>query len=122
MKILKIDPGEKPKVMEIDGDLESMQAVVGGFIEAIYPFDDAVALICNGEAKLDGMEPNRALRNPKNGEIYDVVCGPMFLCGAPADSDSFTDLTPEQLTYYQNYYEAPELFLRVAGALVVLKA
>ena len=29
-----------PTVQEIDGSLESMQRIVGGDIEAVYPFDD----------------------------------------------------------------------------------
>lgn len=121
MKILKIDPGEVPEIMDIDGSLESMQFLVGGMIQAIYPFEDPVALICNDEAKLMGLEPNRALRYPENGEIYDIVCGTMFLCGAPADSDCFTDLAPEQITRYKTYYNEPELFLRTNLGLVVLK-
>ena len=34
-----------------------------GYIEAIYPYDDPVALICGEEAKLEGKPLNRALRD-----------------------------------------------------------
>lgn len=47
MKILVVEPMKRPYVQEIDGSLESMQKLVGGTIEAVYPFDDAVVLICN---------------------------------------------------------------------------
>ena len=47
MKILVIEPEKNPVVKEIDGELESMQKVVGGSIEAVYPFDDPVALVVN---------------------------------------------------------------------------
>ena len=35
---------------EIDSGLESLQHEVGGCIEAIYPYEDPVALVCNEEA------------------------------------------------------------------------
>ena len=48
MRILIIEPLEKPYIKEIDGSLESMQKIVGGLIQAIYPYEDKdVALICN---------------------------------------------------------------------------
>ena len=47
MKILKLDPGIQPIIMEIEDSLEAMQAIVNGHIQAIYPFVDTVALICN---------------------------------------------------------------------------
>ena len=62
MKILVVEPLAAPYEKEIEGGLESMQAVVGGYIQAIYPFeDDELALICNEEGKLLGLPFNRAL-------------------------------------------------------------
>ena len=55
MKVLKLEPGEHPKELEITDSLESMQSIVGGIIQAIYPFEDTVALICNEEGKLLGL-------------------------------------------------------------------
>ena len=84
---------------EIAGDLKSMQAVVGGYIQAIYPFtDEELALICNEEGKLIGLPFNRALRD-QEGSIYDVVAGTFFLCRAPADSERFESLTEEQMKF-----------------------
>ena len=47
MRILVVEPKCRPKVKEIDGSLKSMQDVVGGWIQAIYPFFEPVALVCN---------------------------------------------------------------------------
>ena len=47
MKILVVEPMKTPTVQEIDGSLRSMQELVGGTIQAVYPFDDPVALVCN---------------------------------------------------------------------------
>lgn len=56
MRILVVEPTKDPYVKEIDGSLASMQAIVGGFIQAVEPFDDHnVLLLCNEEAKLLGL-------------------------------------------------------------------
>ena len=59
VKALLVEPNTEPRAIEIDGSLASMQALVGGLIEAVYPFEDSVALICNDEGKLTGLPQNR---------------------------------------------------------------
>ena len=49
MKVVICEPGQKARIAEIKANLESYQKTVGGYIEAIYPFDDPVALVCNEE-------------------------------------------------------------------------
>ena len=105
MTILLVEPGQPPKRCEITGDLASMQQLVGGLIQAIYPFEEPVALICNDEGKRMGLPWNRALRNPETGEIYDMIAGTFFLCAAPADCDSFASLSEEQLKRYTKLYQ-----------------
>ena len=106
IRILVIEPERRPEVKEIDGSLKTMQSIVGGYIQAIYPFDDSVALVANDDGKLLNLPANRGLRD-KNGQIYDILCGTFFLCGAPADSDHFTSLTPEQIERYQKRFHTP---------------
>lgn len=60
------------KEKDIDGSLKSMQEAVGGTIQALYPFEEPVALICNDEGKLLGLPLNRALRD-EEGRIYDII-------------------------------------------------
>ena len=91
MKVIIVKPFTHPFVKEIKGDLESMQAVVGGYIQAIYPFDDEVALVCNEEGKINGLMPNRYLLNRNNG-ICDYICGDFFLCYVPCDSENFESM------------------------------
>ena len=57
-----------------------MQHEVGGHIEAIYPYEDPVALVCNEEGKLEGLPLIRALRD-EDGDIYDVVAGTFMVVG-----------------------------------------
>ena len=119
MKILLIEPEKTPEVKEIDGKLYTMQELVGGTIQAVYPFDDPVALICNDEGKLLGLPGSRALRD-KQGKPYDIVCGTFFLCGAPLDCDHFTGLTDKQIETYRKQFGTPEMFLKVEGQIIVL--
>ena len=51
MRVLIIEPRKCPHVAEIDGSLKSMQEIVGGHIEAICPFADKVAIVCDEESK-----------------------------------------------------------------------
>lgn len=62
MEVLLVEPGKEARIAEIGNDLKSLQAAVGGYIEATYPFDDPVALVCNDEGKIMQMPLNRALR------------------------------------------------------------
>ena len=111
MRILVIEPLEKPYIKKIDGILESMQKIVGGLIQAIYPFDDSeIALVCNEEAKLIGLPLNRALYDDK-GQIYDIIAGTFFLCQAPADSENFESLTDEQIKRYKEKYRCSEIYM-----------
>ena len=111
MRILVVEPLKAPYVKEIRGDLKSMQAIVGGLIEAIYPFDDPeIALICNDEGKLMGLPYNRALRD-EDGRIYDVVAGTFFLCRARAGSEDFEGLTEGQVRFCGARFKHPEIYL-----------
>lgn len=78
MRILLVEPGKRPVLKEIDGSLKSMQEIVGGTIQVLYPFTEPVALICNDERKLLGLPLYRALRDSE-GHIYDVIAG-TFSC------------------------------------------
>lgn len=51
MKVLLIKPGKKPETVDIESGLESLQEMVGGSIQVVYPFDDLVGLIVNDEGR-----------------------------------------------------------------------
>ena len=46
--------------IEIESGLDALQRAVGGYIEAVYPYEDPVALIVNEEGKLNGLPLNRS--------------------------------------------------------------
>lgn len=110
MKVLIVESEKAPRAAEIGEGLEAMQAVVGGLIQAVYPFSEPVALVCNDEGKLLGLPPSRILRDLATGIPYDVVCGTFFLCAAPPDSESFESLSTEQTARYTELLLRPETF------------
>ena len=117
MTVLVIEPEKKPYVKDISSGLASLQKEVGGYIQAVYPFDDPVAIICDEEAKLTGKELNRALRD-EDGQIYDIVAGTFLVAGL--GEEDFCSLTPEQIKKFSDMYKTPEMFLRLNGKLMVL--
>lgn len=101
MKILFVEPGKEAQPAEIQGALKEMQAIVGGQIQALYPWEDSVALICNDEGKLLRLPLNRAL------EDYDMIAGNFFICGI--EGDAFVSLSDPLMIKYQKKFRYPEL-------------
>ena len=109
MNVLMVEPGKAPYETQIGDDLQSMQALVGGDIQAVYPFEQPVALVCNEYGKRDGLPFNRALRD-SDGDIYDIVAGNFFIVGL--GQNDFTDLPHELAEQFAERFRQPELFLR----------
>lgn len=103
MKVLVVEVGQQPMVKEIEGSLRSMQEIVGGYIQAIYPWMEEVALVCNEEGKLNGLALNRPLYDDR-GQLVDIIAGTFFICSAPIDSESFQSLTDEQIERYSKLF------------------
>ena len=101
MKILVVEPMKRPYVQEIDGSLASMQKLVGGIIQAVYPFEDNVALICNDEGKLLNLPYNRFLYDEQK-QPYDVICGTFIVVGL--GEENFKSLTIQQIRTYSDMY------------------
>lgn len=47
ISVLVVEPEKKPYVKEISSGLSSLQKEVGGYIQAVYPYEEPVAIICN---------------------------------------------------------------------------
>lgn len=62
IRVVLLEPGKQARIAEIDRSLHGMQRVVGGDIEAMYPFEEQVCVICNEEGKINGLPLNRAIR------------------------------------------------------------
>lgn len=117
--VLVVEPGKNPYTKDISFSLESLQQQVGGYIQAVYPFEEPVALICNEEGKLEGLPLNRALKDDE-GNIYDIVAGTFLIVGL--GSEDFAPLTPELSVHFADFFKTPELFIKVNGKLAVIPA
>lgn len=110
MKVLIVEPGKHPCEMEICNTLQDMQETVGGYIEAIYPFEDMVALVCDEESKMKAdTQWNRILG-------ADVIKGTFFLCGI--EGENFSDLPDELMEKYKKYFWEPQLFIPTPNGLL----
>ncbi len=117
MTVLVVEPLKEPYVKQIAPGYRSMQAEVDGTFQAIYPYDDPVALVCNDEGKLLGMDLNRGLRDDA-GSLYDIVAGTFLVVGL--GEEDFAPLSPELIQKYTEQFRTPELFIPRDGKLVVL--
>ena len=115
--VLVIEPGKKPYEKDIGSDLASLQNAVGGYIQAIYPYDEPVAIVCDEEGKLSGKELNRALRDD-DGDIYDVIAGTFLLVGL--GEEDFASLSPELCEQFKEKFAVPEVFLVMNGRMVCI--
>ncbi len=116
IRAVVVEPGKPAVIQEIESGLAGLQAFVGGDIEAVYPYEDPVAIICNEEGKLIGLEMNRVLRDDE-GKPYDILCGKFAVVGlAP---ERFASLSDELAEKYAKQFKNPELFINVGGKIVV---
>ena len=101
MKVLVVEPQKPCRVQEIES-LADMQQLVGGDIEAVYPFQEPVALVCNADGKLLGLPMNRPLLD-KDYLPYDIIRGTFFVAGL--GQEEFISLTDEQIQRYKSLYD-----------------
>ena len=79
IKVVLLEPGKLARTAEIDASLAGMQKVVDGLIEPFYPFEEQVCIVCNEESKINGMRPNRSVKND-DGVMVAFIFGPAFIC------------------------------------------
>ena len=118
MQVLLVKPYQYPERTTIPSGLESLQQLVGGFIEVVYPFDDPVAIVCNAEGKINGLPPNRALYD-EAGNVADVIAGNFLVVGL--GEEDFTSLSDELMQKYEKRFHYPEDFLQIGDRIIVLR-
>lgn len=110
--VVLCEPGKMAKAATIEASLESYQKAVGGYIEAYYPFEEPVCIVCNEEGKINGLPLNRAVyAESDRGEMLDIIAGTFFIC--ECSGENFGSLSPEQLRRYTEQFKYPERFFRM---------
>ncbi len=116
--VLVIEPERKPYVKEIENTLESLQREVGGCIQAVYPWEEPAALVCDEESKLKSSPFNRSLRD-EQGNVYDYIAGTFLIVGL--GEEDFTSLPPELITHFSEMFESPEIMLNLGGQIIIVR-
>ena len=115
--VLLVEPGQYPRMTSIGSDLHSLQKAVGGDIEAIYPYDDPIAIVCAEEGKINGEPLNRAIRDEDN-DIVDIIAGTFFVCGL--GEEDFASLPKELQDKYEEKFHQPESFLKLGSRIMAI--
>lgn len=107
IKVLKVAPGEYPKEVVLENNLDVLQKAVSigcdyqGLIEVIS-LEKGVCIICNEEGKLLGLEGNRRLGG-------DIIAGVFYVVGEDK-CGNFVSLTKAQMEQYSKRFWEPEQF------------
>lgn len=103
LKILVIEPGEEPRVQEIEHTLAEMQKVVGGMLEMACVFPDGVDIWSNEEGKLIGLAPQLGRFNPL-ARFGDLYSGTLFLA-RKNDEGKTLSLTDADIKKYRKVFK-----------------
>lgn len=82
-------PGEAPESKNIENTLETLQSIVGGYIQTVTIAEDLV-IICNEEGRLKNL--------PYNCDICGIsFAGPIIICGFKGED--FSDIPCDTETF-----------------------
>lgn len=111
MEVLIKEPGKKAQLKNISNNLNTLQEIVGGYIETVT-FDKAV-VICNEEGLLKGLPFNCEIkREIKGKDVSAKFVGTIIICGI--DGEDFTDYNSFGL--FLRYYDADLSIIRICDA------
>ncbi|WP_368234063.1 DUF3846 domain-containing protein [Anaerotruncus rubiinfantis] len=111
IKVLLVEPEQAPREFEIENTLKAQQQLVGGWIQAVYPWEDPVALVCNEEGKNLKMPFNRSIG-------HDFIVGTFFICGL--GEEDFSSLSPELMQKYKQKFRNPEVLIQMGNRIMVV--
>lgn len=107
IRVLMVEPGEKPKEALLQTDLDSLQKAVSigceeqGLIEMVS-IGRKCSILCHEEGKLIGLPGNRKIGN-------DIIAGVFYIFG-DTNSGGMRSLTDEELEHWYKVFEHPEYY------------
>lgn len=105
IRVLVVEPMKLPQLRVIPNSLDSLQALVGGYIEVVSPFPgDSAVLVCNEEGKLLGLPLNRSVGD-------DIIAGTFVIVGSDPKTGSFVSLTNRQVERYSRMFRILERYV-----------
>lgn len=99
MRVMMIRVNQNPQIITVEHNLPSLQALVGGMIEVVEPFQDDVVIVCNENGRSAGKPVNRTINEKMN------ICGDFFLCGQV--DNELIDFPLEKVFVYNAKFHLP---------------
>lgn len=116
IRVLLIEPGEKPHLVTVPHTLEELQGLVGGYIAATYPWrEDLVAVVFDDDGMAKDYPPNRLLVD-EDGKPYDILKGTFFI--TCLSTDDFASISDEMAEKYTEKFYWPEVFARFGDHVI----
>lgn len=110
IRVIVKKPGQAWKHVGISGDLQSMQEIVGGLIQAVpghsLGLPEGVDLYVNEEGKMIGLMPNLALWDGQ-----DQAWGTVFFCAVDYDTGDNRSLRSDEQAAVAEFCERNALAL-----------
>lgn len=107
MKILVVEPDNKPYVKEIKGNLREIKKIVGGTLEIIVPFieEPSICIACDESGREKFLKFNRALKT-STGIVNNIISGTFVVFNTSEErGEDLIDLTDEQIKFYTEKFE-----------------
>ena len=115
IRVLLVEPGEKPRLVTVPHTLDELQKLVGGCIAATYPWEDLVAVVFDDDGMAKGYPPNRLLVD-EAGKPYDILKGTFFI--TCLSTDDFASISDEMAEKYTEKFYWPEVFARFGDHVI----
>lgn len=116
IRVLLVEPLAEPRLVTVNHNLENLQRLVGGSIQAVYPWEDPVALICNDDGIALKLPLNRMLKDDA-GKVYDIIHGKFFITGL--SYDNFASISENLAEKFKDLFRYPELYIQAEGGHVI---
>lgn len=118
IKAMIKEPLKDVKIVEIEGDYDSIRGSVKGLIEGIYDLEEHNIMIWgNEESKLEHMMPNLYIY-----DYQDIACGTLLFMNYETEEngdETTADLTEEQINIIKTYCSENKIEER--DALILLE-
>lgn len=107
VRVVKVAPGEKPEVVEIENTLDAWQKAVSEGapyqcpIEIVSNDVPGTIIVLNEEGKLVNLKPNR--------RYYDILVGTFYVCSVDKNYD-FASLNDNQIKEVMKQFDKIEYF------------
>ena len=119
IKVLMVEPGKRAYEKEIGNNLDDIYSALNcRCFQAVYPFNDYVAIICDDDGKINGSEPNRPVYDD-GGNFYDVIFGNFFVCDC--SGSEFDSLPDDMMKKYKEMFLLPYKFIRTEDGLIAVQ-